>query len=457
MKRITNGVTRAALYARVSTEEQATYGISLDAQKERLLQYAKENGLTVVDIYCDEGVSARKRYTRRAEVIRLLDDVKAKKIDVILFIKLDRWFRNIADYYEVQTVLDQYNVQWIATEEDYDTTTANGRFSLNIRLAMAQDEADRTSERIKFVFSKLVKEGRVISGKAPKGFKIVDKKPVIDEEVAKIVRAAFNKMADCRSMKKTQIYILQTYNVFWGMKEMKHILTNPWNIGKAYGIDGYCPAIVDESLFNLVGEIVSIRATRHDGTRSDRVYLFTGLLYCECCGRKMSTYSCNNKNKNGEITNTFIYYRCQAHINRLCEMKKQANQDKLEQYLLENISSLAEAYNFSIKEKKKNKPKAKTDIAKIKEKLEKLKDLYLNGLILKEMYEKDYLALAKTLEEAEKNFAEEPKPINTSFFKDFHNIYNSLDKEGRKALWSRIIKKIVVTESGDYIVTFNQL
>ena len=147
-KRIDADLKRAALYARVSTEEQAMHGVSLDAQKERLLSYAKENNLTVVDLYVDEGISARKRYTRRPEFLRMLEDVKQKKIDGVLFIKLDRWFRNIADYYEVQAILDKYRVQWIATEEDYDTTTANGRLALNIKLAIAQDESDRTSERI---------------------------------------------------------------------------------------------------------------------------------------------------------------------------------------------------------------------------------------------------------------------------------------------------------------------
>ena len=457
MNRIGNGITRAALYARVSTEDQAAYGVSLDAQKERLLQYAENNNLTVVDIYCDEGISARKRYTRRAEVIRLLNDVKAKKVDVILFIKLDRWFRNIADYYEVQTILDRYNVQWIATEEDYDTTTANGRFSLNIRLAMAQDEADRTSERIKFVFKNMVKEGRVISGVAPKGFKIVNKRPVVDEKMADVVRAAFNKMADCRSMKKTQTYILNTYGIFWGLKEVKHILTNTWNIGKAYGVDGYCPAIVDENLFNLVGQIIQSRSARHDGTRKDRVYLFTGLVICGCCGRRMSTYSCSNKNKDGSTAQRFIYYRCPKHLDKMCEMAKQVNQAKLETWLVENIALKADEHNFSLKERQKNRPKLEIDVAKTKAKLERLKDLYVSGLILREMYEKDYVALTSLLAEAENKLVEDPKPIDTSVFDNFKNVYEKLDQEARKALWSRLLQRITVTANGDYIVTFNQL
>ena len=278
-KRIDNGIKRAALYARVSTEEQAMHGVSLDAQKERLTRYAKDNGLEIVDLYVDEGISARKRYTRRPEFLRMLEDVKQKKIDVILFIKLDRWFRNIADYYEVQAILDKYRVQWIATEEDYDTTTANGRLNLNIRLTLAQDESDRTSERIKFVFNNMVKEGRVISGSTPVGYKIENKRAVVDENAAEIVKAMFDKYIDCRSVKETSRHLNALYGTSIDAKSMKRMLTNTWYIGEAYGIKGWCPPIIEEQTFRLAGQIVETRAARYNGARSDRVYLFTGLVH----------------------------------------------------------------------------------------------------------------------------------------------------------------------------------
>lgn len=457
MKRILNGVTRAALYARVSTEEQAQHGVSLDAQKERLVRYAEENNLTIVGMYVDEGISARKRYTRRPAFMKMVSDVKEKKIDVILFIKLDRWFRNVADYYEVQSILDRYNVQWIATEEDYDTTTANGRLSLNIKLAIAQDEADRTSERIKFVFSNMVKDGRVISGTAPKGFRIENKRPVVDEEMAIVVRSAYEKMADCRSMKKTQLFIKERYGILWGLKEIKHILTNPWYIGEGYGIPGYCPAIIDRPLFDLVGQIIQIRSARYDGTRSDRVYLFTGLIVCGSCGHRMTTYSCSNKNKEGQKTSTFIYYRCPAHLDRNCSMKKQVNQEKLEQWLLDNVVNSAIEYNVTLEQNKKHRPQKMLDAEKIRMKLDRLKDLYISNLILTDMYEKDFAALTSLLHDAEQQVREDLKPIDLGTFDGFREMYENADLEHRKAFWSRILEKIVVTEGGDYILTFNQL
>ena len=97
MERIKNG-QRAALYVRVSTEEQVVHGKSLEAQRDRLLQFAEENNLIVVGIYEDDGISARKKYKKRPEMCRMLADVQKGLIDIIIFIKLDRWFRNIADF-----------------------------------------------------------------------------------------------------------------------------------------------------------------------------------------------------------------------------------------------------------------------------------------------------------------------------------------------------------------------
>ena len=88
-------VLRAACYSRVSTSEQAKYGYSIAAQVAILNQHCTENNIKIVDHYTDEGVSAGKPYTKRPEMLRLLEDVKDGKIDIILFTKLDRWFRSV--------------------------------------------------------------------------------------------------------------------------------------------------------------------------------------------------------------------------------------------------------------------------------------------------------------------------------------------------------------------------
>lgn len=454
-KRIDDGIKRAALYARVSTEEQAMHGVSLDAQKERLLQYARENSLTVVGLYVDEGISARKRYTRRPEFMRMLDDVKAKKIDVVLFIKLDRWFRNIGDYYEVQAILDKYKVQWVATEEDYDTTTANGRLALNIKLAIAQDESDRTSERIKFVFQNMVKEGRVVSGQTPKGFKIIEKRVVVDEALAPVIQDMFKTYLDNRSISETSRYILAQYNVYIDHKSMKSMLQNRWYVGEAYGIQGWCPQIIDNETFELASNLVQIRAERHNNARSDRVYYFTGLIFCESCGNRMSTYACRNKRPSG-ITQEYIYYRCHTKMSQRCDMNKQFNQEYLEKWLVENVRHHAEMYNAELENRGKQIKKKGPDKSKILAKIEKLKDLYLNDLITRELYEKDYRSLSALLADTETEEKEAArKPIDLHQFDNFAKSYEKLDPEHKKAFWSRVIKKIIVNSNGEIFLTLN--
>jgi len=104
-----------------------------------------------VGTYTDAGISARKPASKRPELQRLLRDVQGGKGDLIEFTKLDRWFRNISEYYKVQEILEKYNVDWKTIHEDYDTSNASGRLKINIMLSVAQDEADRTSERIKAI------------------------------------------------------------------------------------------------------------------------------------------------------------------------------------------------------------------------------------------------------------------------------------------------------------------
>ena len=172
-------VKRVFLYVRVSTEEQAVHGLSIEAQTAALEEWAKVSGHKVVGIYTDAGISARKPAKKRPELQRLLADVQAGKGELIVFTKLDRWFRNISEYYKVQEILERHHVDWRTIHEDYDTSTASGRLKINIMLSVAQDEADRTSERIKAImevkrsklepltgcgYRKILSSGRVFYG-----------------------------------------------------------------------------------------------------------------------------------------------------------------------------------------------------------------------------------------------------------------------------------------------------
>ena len=125
--------------------------------------------------------------------------MERNEIDVILFWKMDRWFRSVSDFYKVQDVLDKYNTKWIAVAEpNMNMETRDGRLNLNIMLSIGQNEVDTTSERIKFTVDSMIQNGRVVWGDAnlPLGYKIaiVDgaKKMVKDPETEHMVREFFD-------------------------------------------------------------------------------------------------------------------------------------------------------------------------------------------------------------------------------------------------------------------------
>jgi hypothetical protein len=139
-------------------------------------------------------------------------------------------------------------------------------------------------------------------------------------------------------------------------------------------------------------------------------------------------------------------------------MQRQFNQEKLEEWLVENLVCMAEQYNCSLEAEKKTAPKKAIDTAKIRNKLEKLKDLYINDLIERDVYERDYrdLMLQLTMEKKEEE-RQSAKPIDMSKLRGFKSMYSDLSPEARKAFWSRTINKITVTPTGDLQLTFNQL
>lgn len=437
-KKTESAIPRAALYIRVSTEEQAMHGYSLAAQRESLTQYAAKHQMKVTDLYADEGVTARKKYRRRAEFMRMLDDVQQGKIDVILFIKLDRWFRNVADYYEVQKILDSHGVQWIATEEYYDTTTANGRLNLKVKLSIAQDESDRTSERIKYVFADKRRRGEITCGRMPLGYRSENKRMVIDEATAPIACGIFQKYIDCRSIFDVQQWLSDTYGIRYSSTAVSHMLGNERYIGRAYGNDDFCPPLIDRDTFDMVQHIRSQNASKT--TKYRRVYLFSGLMTCAQCGRRMGVHTYGD--------DRYIYYRCTQNSQiKGCTNRRNTSETKVEAYLLEHIEEEFQKYNVSV-QCSQPKPPVQIDVAKLRAKMSKLKDLYLNDLIDRDEYERDYTQLKKEIEKSE--VVQQPeKQVDIKKFQTLIGAYATLDREHKKAFWSRTLKKITVDALGN--------
>lgn len=442
---------RAALYIRVSTEEQARHGLSLNEQKADLENYAKDNGYIIAGEYEDAGISARKSYKKRPALLRLLDDCKAGKIDTVLFIKLDRWFRNVANYYAVQEILDKYNVTWKATQEDYETQTASGRFKVNIMLSVAQDEADRTSERIKFVFDGKRERREPITGNPPAGYKIVNKKIVKDEKSEKMIDDFFRKFLQTGSVSETQKYISDTYGTLIDYQVASKILRSTAYYGFWHGVDGMCEPYITKEQYN---QIQDMRKKTVRKTKENRVYLFSGIILCGECGNRMVG---RTNNRSGTVN-----YCCpKYHEKRGCENNIFISEKKIEKYLLDTIAIELQKRKSEIQKlvQDSNSKNVKNQIASIKKKLSKLKDLYLNDLITLEEYKIDQATMNAQIEELEKTISA-PKTDNLEkieevLTEDWKEAYENISRDSKRNAWRIIIKQIKINPDRSISYTLN--
>lgn len=429
---------RAALYIRVSTEEQARHGLSLAEQKESLERYAEAHEMEVVGIYEDAGISARKPYKKRPALLRLLEDCKSGKIDTILFIKLDRWFRNVAGYYDVQTQLDKYGVTWQATKEDYETRTASGRLKVNIMLSVAQDEADRTSERIKFINEGKKAKGIPSGSKTPLGITIKDGRYEIDQDTAEIAVDMFSAYIKLKSTLALRRYMFDTWGIYRAYNNYKKAITNRLYIGEVYGIENAFPALISTHDFELAGEIIKQRSQRCCDMRKGNVYLFSGILRCRECGKIMQS----------NVVKSYKYYRCrtQFRMNAQCDHRQCVREDVLESYMLNSIEQMAAKYHGQYDEAGK-KPALSAD--KIRKKMSKLKDLYLADLIELDEYRKDYEDLKQQLSQME---PQKPKYFDRDALHREIEEYPNLSPQMKKEFWTRTVKRIEADNNGAFFV-----
>lgn len=151
---------KAIGYIRVSSEEQAREGLSLESQRERIESYCNFKGFDLVNVYCDEGVSGFKEIGKRPQGRLAIRDIEQGKVDHFIAIKLDRCFRNTADAIAKSTQLARLGVDLHLFDIGVDTSTANGKLFFTIMAGLAQFERDVTGERTKASLDHLRSQGR---------------------------------------------------------------------------------------------------------------------------------------------------------------------------------------------------------------------------------------------------------------------------------------------------------
>jgi len=439
----------AALYIRVSTTDQAQHGYSLEAQESLLRSYAAQNGMVVYDLYADKGKSANKALSKRTELNRMLHDAELKKFDCILFKDITRWSRNSAQYYAVQDKLDRYGVYWLAVEQPYlETKTPTGRFQVTVMLGTAQLESENTSQRIKFVMANRVANGGAISGThdLPLGYMTVNteqgKRVVKDPSVQDAVSDMFDYYRRTQNQLATIRYMKDQYGITIWQASFSKIMSNTMYYGEYRGNPDYCePYLTKAEWLDLKRRKPIYRTQKHNSE-----YLFRGLLRCPVCGRNMVGR-----------TNSYIYYVCPYHLSyHACEYSVWHRQDRIEAFLLERIKPELDAYREKPQMKPPKKDKCEKQQKSLQAKLERLKNLYIDGDISKDAYEKRRDAIRAELGKLESDHAElDYDKLNAILNSGWRSLYDRIDPEDRAHFWRTILHHIEIKPDGTYKPLFN--
>jgi DNA invertase Pin-like site-specific DNA recombinase len=304
---------RCAIYTRVSTEHGLDQEFnSLDAQYEAASAYIKSQahaGWTLIrSRYDDGGYSGGS--TERPDLQRLLDDIRARKIDVIVVYKVDRLTRSLADFAKLVELFDAHSVSFVSVTQQFNTTTSMGRLTLNVLLSFAQFEREVTSERIRDKIAASKRKGLWVGGNLPLGYEMKDGKIAVIEEEAELVRFIFRRYLELsgvnellRDLKerniRTKARQLSTGatrgGIPFGRGALYYLLSNRFYIGEVKYRDeilpGEQPPIMDRALFEAVREKALAQWCHRTVVRNKSDQLLTGLLYDDAGHRMIPTHA----------------------------------------------------------------------------------------------------------------------------------------------------------------------
>lgn len=401
------------LYMRVSTEDQAREGFSLPEQKERLEIFCRFKGYEIVDYYTDAGISA-KTGNLRPEFERLKEDIKNKKINTIVALKLDRITRSIFDWEKLMTFLDENGAYLDCANDEINTTNANGKMVSRLLMSVSQNEIERTSERTKIGLAGAIKQGH-IPNQAPLGYKHEDKRLVIDYSTKDVVERIFD------------LY----YNGY-SYQKISNLLNSEKVLGKTNWRDSTILAILENEIYK--GDFVHGKRTKHPTYYSNVVepiidknkwedcqaqkkrnsrsyqrtltYLFLQKLCCPKCNRILGGKATTKKNGN-----TYYYYYCN-------DCKITIKEKTIEEYFNNFIDELVEydsvvnQFFLPMIKQKFDEPKEELEkeIKKQNDRLERIRKAYISGAFdLKE-----YNAEKKIVEDAISKLKAELNDTETS-------------------------------------------
>lgn len=434
-------------YIRVSTAEQAMRGVSLESQEEAIKSYCSRNNYNLIDLYIDRGITARKKLQNRKAFCRMMEDVQTHRINHIVVLRLDRFFRNTYDYHRMmKEYLEPNNCDWSAINEDYNTTTTNGRLMINLRLAIAEQECDIDSDRIKDVFRNRIRTGHVVTGKQAMGYSITEDKRLTPNEDAQIIRDIFDSFIATGCVRKTMLDIREKDGLILNFKSFRQILSKEIYIGKYRDNHSFCEPIIDKEKFEVVQKMLENNTWFRPNTKYKEPFFFSGILICPECGKILT--GCRN-------AHGYKSYRCMGHYgNKICSNNRYISEPIIERYLTENITAEWDKFKKSSTEaKKQSKPKEKTK-AQLEGMIKRLNEIYIKGNISPDEYEQRFKDLESQLKKIDEETPEIRPSTEKLLLSNFKQIYSDLKPEEKNPFWRYIVKEVRFVGSDVSEVTF---
>ena len=441
-------IEEVAAYVRVSTSEQKMHGISIDAQKQKLTEYAESHNMKIVEWYVDEGVSARKPIAKRPELQRMVLDAEQGRFKRIIFIKLDRFFRSLAEYHEAMKRISP--VIWTATEEKYDLSTANGRAFVNMKLTIAELEADTGGERVKIVNDYKVRSGMPLYGAQCLPFCYTiegEGRKHIVKQNQEAMEDAISYVMFHHSVTGALTYIKNKHDIQIGYKALINSFRNEMICGSYRGNPNYCPPYITREMFDKLQAIVN-RSGRH--SPNEHAYIFTGLIRCPLCGNNLKGSFNMSRGRR------YYGYRCdKSNRDKACGFKTIVFENTMEKKMLDCVEEILDEKEIKdIEISKKEKKVSKHNVKELQAELERLNYAWQKGRIKKvEEYDKKYDALVAQIEEAESEVIEAPKDyshIRETLSRGWEAIYTALDNDHKKSFWRSFVKEIHIDWSKEH-------
>ncbi|WP_225340561.1 recombinase family protein [Lysinibacillus capsici] len=498
---------KVAIYARVSTTEQAEEGYSIDEQIRVLKEFCEKEGYVVYDEYVDRGISG-KNITGRPAIKRLLADAEQKKFDIVLVWKMNRLARKSLDLMNIVEQLNSKNIAFRSYTEKYETETPTGKLHFQMMAAIAEYERNNIAENVKMGMIARAKDGQWNGGQVM-GYDVVEKDSEnkkrkqtglqINEQEAKIIRLIFQMYTTGHGYKAIANKINQDgyrtkKNKTFSLNAIKTIVTNPvyagyirynvrrdWNEKRRNNINpnpiivkGEHPSIISEETWKIAQKVYKERSCKpnriHEG-----VFPLTGIMRCPQCGAGMVIGRTTNRTKSGE-KRVLEYYVCGAWKNKgtVACRSNAVRTEYADDYVLNKLEALMKSEhltkklvdNINTKQQSLVAPLQREyehyqqELKRCEEKLDNLLEAYTDEMISKEVFQQK----SRSMEETITNLKVQIEPLQAqvqstvssevtyekihAIMRNFHQAFTqALTREQRKRLLHLLIHQITIDES----------